>query len=72
MDKFCRYPSQGRRIVEENTEWNRLRAPTVDTPPYVLHVSDCLSDLKPDDHFEIQWRKSKEFAYGVFFGQIKG
>ncbi|XP_016484983.1 F-box protein At2g26850-like isoform X1 [Nicotiana tabacum] len=66
----ARYPSQGRRIVEENIEWNRLRAPTVDTPPYVLHVSDCLSDLKPDDHFEIQWRKSKEFAYGWWYGVV--
>ncbi|CAN4118390.1 unnamed protein product [Withania somnifera] len=66
----ARYPSYGRRIIEEDIEWNRLRAPAVDTPPYVLHVSDCLNDLKPDDHFEIQWRKSKEFSYGVSFVQI--
>ncbi|XP_016483959.2 F-box protein At2g26850 isoform X1 [Nicotiana tabacum] len=66
----ARYPTQGRRIVEENIEWNRLRAPTVDTPPYVLHISDCLNDLKPDDHFEIQWRKSKEFPYGWWYGVV--
>ncbi|MCE3049954.1 hypothetical protein HAX54_046198 [Datura stramonium] len=51
-------------IIEEDIEWNRLRAPAVDAPPpYVFHVSDCLNDLKVDDHFEIQWRKSKEFPY---------
>ncbi|CAN4118389.1 unnamed protein product [Withania somnifera] len=66
----ARYPSYGRRIIEEDIEWNRLRAPAVDTPPYVLHVSDCLNDLKPDDHFEIQWRKSKEFSYGWWYGVV--
>lgn len=67
LNKFCRYPSYGRRMIEDDIEWNRLRAPTVDTLPYVLHVSDCLDDLQPDDHIEIQWRKSKEFAYGLCF-----
>ncbi|XP_055809106.1 F-box protein At2g26850-like isoform X2 [Solanum dulcamara] len=66
----ARYPSYGRRIIEEDIEWNRLRAPTVDTPPYVLDVSDCLNDLKPDDHIEIQWRKSKEFPYGWWYGVV--
>ncbi|CAN4109037.1 unnamed protein product [Withania somnifera] len=66
----ARYPSYGRRIIEEDIEWNRLRALTVDTPPYVLHVSDCLNDLKPDDHFEIQWRKSKDFPYGWWYGIV--
>ncbi|XP_059288351.1 F-box protein At2g26850-like isoform X2 [Lycium ferocissimum] len=66
----ARYPAYGRRIIEEEIEWNRLRAPTVDTPSYVLHVSDCLNDLKPDDHFEIQWRKSKEFPYGWWYGVV--
>ncbi|KAM3205865.1 F-box protein [Capsicum annuum] len=68
--RYPSYPSHGRRIIEEDIEWNRLRAPTVDTPPYVLHVSDCLHDLKPDDHFEIQWRKSKEFPYGWWYGVV--
>ncbi|KAG7018144.1 F-box protein, partial [Cucurbita argyrosperma subsp. argyrosperma] len=62
----ARYPPHGRRAIEENIAWNRVRAPPVDTPPHVLHVSDCLADLKPGDHVEIQWRKSKEFSYGVF------
>lgn len=67
--KLCialRYPPHGRRAIEENILWNRLRAPPVDIPPHVLHVSECLADLKPGDHVEIQWRKSKEFSYGVF------
>ncbi|CAK9188520.1 unnamed protein product [Ilex paraguariensis] len=64
----ARYSSHGRQIIEDNVEWNRLRPPAVNTPPTVLHVSDCLNDLKPGDHIEIQWRRNKEFAYGVSFG----
>lgn len=61
---YCRYSPHGRRTIEENIEWDRLRAPPVDTPPFMLHVSDCLHDLKPGDHIEIQWRRNKEFPYG--------
>ncbi|CAA3032184.1 F-box At2g26850-like isoform X1 [Olea europaea subsp. europaea] len=64
------YSAQGRRTIEENIEWNRLRAPAVDTPANVLHISDCLGDLKPDDHFEIQWRKKKEFPFGWWYGVV--
>lgn len=45
--------------------FDRLRAPPVGTSAYVLHKSDCLNDLKPNDHIEIQWRRSKEFPYGM-------
>lgn len=64
---FCRYPPHGRKPVkmEEGIEWSRIRASPVDTSPHDLHVSDCLNDLRPGDHFEIQWRKSKEFPYGM-------
>lgn len=64
---FCRYASLGRPTTEENIKWERLRSPAVNTSPYDLHVSDCLTDLQPGDHFEIQWRKSKEFPYGGSF-----
>ncbi|XP_038903122.1 F-box protein At2g26850-like [Benincasa hispida] len=66
----ARYPPHGRRAIEENILWNRLRAPPVDIPPHVLHVSECLADLKPGDHVEIQWRKSKEFSYGWWYGVV--
>ncbi|PON39077.1 F-box domain containing protein [Parasponia andersonii] len=66
----ARYAPHGRRTVEENIEWNRLRAPPVNTPPFVLHVSDCLHDLKPGDHIEIQWRRNKEFPYGWWYGRV--
>ncbi|PIM97736.1 hypothetical protein CDL12_29791 [Handroanthus impetiginosus] len=65
-DNFvARYPAQGRSLIEENIEWNRIRAPSVDTLANVLHISDCLDDLKPDDHIEVQWRKNKNFPYGM-------
>lgn len=51
--------------MEENVPWHRLRAPPIDVPAHVLHASDCLHDLRPEDHIEIQWRKSKELPYGV-------
>ncbi|KAJ0713838.1 putative F-box domain-containing protein [Helianthus annuus] len=70
-DSFkARYASQGRPTIEENIKWERLRSPVVDTSPYDLHVSDCLTDLQPGDYFEVQWRKSKEFPYGWWFGVV--
>ncbi|KAM6548048.1 hypothetical protein CsatB_019724 [Cannabis sativa] len=70
-DNFhARYSSHGRRTLEENIGWDRLRAPPVNTPPFVLHVSDCLPDLKPGDYIEIQWRRNKEFPYGWWYGHV--
>uniref|UniRef100_A0A251VM16 Putative F-box domain-containing protein n=1 Tax=Helianthus annuus TaxID=4232 RepID=A0A251VM16_HELAN len=70
-DSFnARYLALGRSTVEENIKWERLRSPAVDVSPYELHVSDCLTDLHPGDHFEIQWRKSKEFPYGWWYGVV--
>jgi hypothetical protein len=65
----CRYSPHERRTTEENIQWDRLRAPPVDTPPHILHASDCLNDLKPGNHIEIQWRRKREFPYGVFLNQ---
>lgn len=66
----ARYLTKGWRSIEESIKRVRIRAPPVDTPAYVLHASDCLNDLKPDDHIEIQWRKSKEFPYGWWYGVV--
>lgn len=52
--------------IESGISWERLRASPVDTPPHVLHISDCLNNLRPGDHIEIQWRRNKEFPYGLF------
>ncbi|XP_047176106.1 F-box protein At2g26850-like [Vigna umbellata] len=68
----ARYPPHGRRAVavEHGIPWERLRAPPVDTPPHDLHISDCLHDLHPGDHVEIQWRRNKEFPYGWWYGVV--
>ncbi|CAL0315836.1 unnamed protein product [Lupinus luteus] len=68
----ARYPPHGRSAVsiEHAIPWERLRAPPVDTPPYDLHISDCLNDLHPGDHIEIQWRRNKEFPYGWWYGVV--
>ncbi|GAB4843954.1 Ubiquitin-associated domain-containing protein [Ancistrocladus abbreviatus] len=66
----ARYLPPGRHTMEENIQWDRLRAPPVDTPAYVLYVSDCLDDLKPGDHFEIQWRRNKDYPYGWWYGVV--
>ncbi|XP_031266295.1 F-box protein At2g32560-like [Pistacia vera] len=66
----ARYSNLGRRTVEENISWDRLRAPPTDTPSNVLHISDCLDDLKPGDHIEIQWRRNKEFPFGWWYGVV--
>ncbi|KAH7560778.1 hypothetical protein ACOSP7_016856 [Xanthoceras sorbifolium] len=72
-DSFqARYPPHGRRAVaiESGVPWERLRAPPVDTSPHNLHVSDCLNELHPGDHIEIQWRRNKEFPYGWWYGVV--
>ncbi|KAG1327734.1 F-box protein [Cocos nucifera] len=68
----ARYPPHGRRtiVIEEGVQWDRIRAPPVDTPAHDLHVSDCLNDLHPGDHIEIQWRRNKEFPYGWWYGVV--
>ncbi|KAL3580208.1 hypothetical protein D5086_018043 [Populus alba] len=48
----------------------KLRAPSVDTSPHDLHISDYLHDLLPGDHIEIQWRRNKEFPYGWWYGVV--
>ncbi|KAI3446582.1 hypothetical protein Pfo_003247 [Paulownia fortunei] len=70
-DNFvARYPAHGKQMIEGDIEWNRIRAPTVDTSANVLHISDCLDGIKPDDHVEIQWRRNKEFPYGWWYGVV--
>lgn len=68
----ARYPPHGRRraVVEYGVEWDRLRAPPIDNLAYDLHISDCLNDLHPGDHVEIQWRINKECPYGWWYGMI--
>ncbi|CAO2837403.1 unnamed protein product [Amaranthus hypochondriacus] len=68
----ARYPPHGRRAVamETGIQWERLRAAPIDTPPHDLHTSDCLNDLHPGDHIEIQWRRNKEFPYGWWYGVV--
>ncbi|KAA8544640.1 hypothetical protein F0562_022652 [Nyssa sinensis] len=68
----CRYPPHGRRAVgeEKGVTWDRLRAPPVDTSPHDLYISNCLNELRPGDHIEIQWRRNKEFPYGWWYGIV--
>ncbi|KAL7199398.1 hypothetical protein ACSBR2_021639 [Camellia fascicularis] len=68
----ARYPPHGTRpiVVERGVSWDRVREPPVDTSPHDLHISDCLNELHPGDHIEIQWRRNKEFPYGWWYGVI--
>ncbi|OEL12955.1 F-box protein [Dichanthelium oligosanthes] len=68
----ARYPPHGRKPAkeEDGVQWSRVRAPPVSTPAHDLHASDCLEALRPGDHFEIQWRKNKDFPYGWWYGVV--
>ncbi|KAJ1395060.1 F-box-like domain superfamily [Sesbania bispinosa] len=66
----ARYSPHGRWTTEENIQWDRLRVPPIDSSPHALHISDCLDDLKPGDHVEIQWRRNKEFPYGWWYSVV--
>ncbi|KAL7097718.1 hypothetical protein ACP275_10G161000 [Erythranthe tilingii] len=71
-DNFiARYRAQGRSMIEEGIEWDRIRAPSVNTPANSLHISDCLDQIQPGDHIEIQWRKNKEFPFGWWYGVVE-
>lgn len=68
----ARYPPHGPRtiVVEDSVPWSRLRSPPIDTSAHELHVSDCLEELRPGDHVEVQWRRNKEFPYGWWYGVV--
>ncbi|KAI3707707.1 hypothetical protein L6452_26336 [Arctium lappa] len=68
----ARYPPHGTRAVASESEvtWDRIRAAPVDASPHDLHISDCLNDLRPKDHIEIQWRRNKQFPYGWWYGVV--
>ena len=61
----------GWRLIGNNIQWDKVRAPPVETSPCVRHISDCLDDLKPGDHIEIQWKGSSEVPYGRFLDSLK-
>lgn len=65
----CRYPSyeQNPLYLEQGIEWERVRAPPTENLPHKTHVSDCLDDLHPGDHVEIQWRMSIGLPFGGCF-----
>jgi len=62
---YGRYQNGGWRCLGKNIEWDMVRAPSVHTPPYLLHLSHCLDTLKPEDHIEIQWRPNTQSPYGI-------
>ncbi|KAK9062720.1 hypothetical protein SSX86_019909 [Deinandra increscens subsp. villosa] len=68
----ARYQPHGRRAaaIETGVSWDRIRGAPVDTSPHDLHISDCLNDLRPRDHIEIQWRRNKQFPYGWWYGVV--
>ncbi|GMN21349.1 hypothetical protein TIFTF001_047267 [Ficus carica] len=55
---------------ENNVEWDRVRAPPLDVPPFMPHVSDCLRDLKPGDHIEIQWKSRTDLPFAWWYARI--
>ena len=66
--KYKRYPPHGScsLLVEEGVPWQRLRAPPVSATAHELYLSESLDDLRPGDHVEVQWRRSKKFPYGMY------
>ncbi|KAM0827956.1 hypothetical protein ACQ4PT_067861 [Festuca glaucescens] len=69
----ARYPPHGRKPAkeEDGVQWCRVRSAPVSTPAQDLHISGCLDGLHPGDHFEIQWRKNKDFPYDTIMLEFK-
>ncbi|KAI5393270.1 hypothetical protein KIW84_060403 [Lathyrus oleraceus] len=66
----ARYQHGGWRLFGNNMEWDMVRVPSVDSHPYVVHVSDCLDKLKPGNHIEIQWRGNTQSPYDWWYAVI--
>ncbi|XP_027364376.1 F-box protein At2g26850-like [Abrus precatorius] len=66
----ARYQSGGWRLLGKNIEWDMVRIPAVHSPPFVMHVSDCLDSLKPEDHIEVQWRGNTQCPYDWWYAVI--
>ncbi|QCD97049.1 hypothetical protein DEO72_LG6g1759 [Vigna unguiculata] len=70
-DSFqARQQSGGWNAMGNNIQWEILRAPPTDTPPCVRYVSDCLDDLKPGDHIEIQRKSRTEIPYDWWYAVV--
>ncbi|KAI4351265.1 hypothetical protein L6164_005641 [Bauhinia variegata] len=59
----ARSPIVGWQLIKENIQWDRCRISPVDTSPLAFYMSNCLNDLKPGDHIEIQKRRRNEKFY---------
>lgn len=68
----ARYPPHGScsPLQEEGVSWQRLRAPPIPITAHELYISSSLKDLRPGDHAEVQWRRTKRFPYGWWYGVV--
>ncbi|XP_052729969.1 F-box protein At2g26850 isoform X2 [Vigna angularis] len=66
----ARYQNRDWGFLGRNIQCAMVRAPSVDTPPYVIHLSHCLDTLKPDDRIEIQWRPDTHSPYDWWYAVI--
>ncbi|RDX72098.1 F-box protein, partial [Mucuna pruriens] len=66
----ARSPTGGWRMIEGNTEWDRLRLSPVETSPRAFYMSNCMNDLKPGDQIEIQMRRRKDSPYDWWYAVI--
>ncbi|KAK4281963.1 hypothetical protein QN277_013400 [Acacia crassicarpa] len=70
-DSFqARKQSGGWELIGKSIGWDKVRATPVETPPNALHVSH-LSNLKPGDHIEIQFRTSRQTFYDWWHATIE-
>ncbi|MCO5614412.1 hypothetical protein L7F22_068693 [Adiantum nelumboides] len=68
----ARYPPHGScsPLLEDGVSWRRLRKPPTSTTAHELFLSASLTDLRPGDHVEVQWRRNKKFPYGWWYGVV--
>lgn len=50
-------------MIEKDIHWDRLRKPPHNTFLVDFYHSNCLNDLKPGDHIEIQKRRRRALPY---------
>lgn len=63
---FCSYGFGHFQGINEGIRWDMLRVPPPKTFLRGYYHSNCLTDLKPGDHIEIQTRSRNDFPHGNY------
>eukprot|EP00850_Spirogloea_muscicola_P011697 SM000073S21473 [mRNA] locus=s73:558369:559541:+ [translate_table: standard] len=68
----ARYPPHGKRepVHEASVPRAHVRTAPTETSAHELFRPEPGQELRPGDHVEVQWRRSKSFPFGWWYGVV--